>query len=432
MTDFHHNIFYYYRGPDQSNPEKKDQQLENNTTKALANTLRYCSPIVAQLFLARLGITTKDKVEVELQKSNIGTEKIRSASQRLLLGLVDKGEKNEISIRARLAGPQPPTGDSCPDAWLYGEDFVVLIESKVGTSSLLPDQMCLHYQKLKRNAINQPVFQVHTWAEIHKFFVGLLPELNDKNDKFLVEQFSQYLEYKNMSEFSGFEEGMFEFFVQDQKDPDTKQWIRHTMDLFGKKLLDDDSQGLRALNKSFYTMHHVGNFGSQDNNFWVAFGREKFRDFAHQTISLHAYGLDIYANIELISVVDKLRKKLRIEEQKFRKIISEIPEPFSVRIEERKNKNVQKYDYYPIATLEAGVYKLPNSGPYGLKDPDSNRFFYLEELLKEIEYPYLTVRKQIDRKQVLDLSSKGNADILINKVLAIMRDFQPLVEFIND
>lgn len=37
MTDFHRNIFSYYKGASQ--PEQdREQQLEDNTTKALVNT----------------------------------------------------------------------------------------------------------------------------------------------------------------------------------------------------------------------------------------------------------------------------------------------------------------------------------------------------------------------------------------------------------
>jgi hypothetical protein len=427
VTDFHHNIFYYYRGPQQANPEQYDQQLEDNTTKALANTLRYCAPIVALKFLEWLEITASGNIEVELQKSTIGTEKIRRTSQRLLLGIVAVPENKEDPILSKLKGLA--TGDSRPDAWIYGEDFVVLIESKVGNASLELNQMRSHFQKLQKDTSRPVECKVQTWAEIHKFFTSLISVLTDK-DKWLVEQFTQYLEYKNMSEFSGFEETMFEFFVHTEKDSDIKQWIRSTMDLLGKEILLKPN-GLQSLNKSFYTMHHVGNFGAKDDHFWVAFGPKEFGNYAHQTISLYDYGLDVFANIELAPAIKKLREKIRNEKPRFREIVSELPEPFSVCIEERKNKQASIYNYYPIATLEAGVRKFPNLERYGLKDPKSNGFDYLEILLEQIQFPYVFLRKRIKRMQLLELSSKGNADALVDQVLTIMRNFQPLVEFIN-
>ena len=57
MADFHHNIFYYYRGALLSDQDR-ERQLENNTTKTLVNTLSHCSPVVSEQFLDWLGIKT--------------------------------------------------------------------------------------------------------------------------------------------------------------------------------------------------------------------------------------------------------------------------------------------------------------------------------------------------------------------------------------
>lgn len=426
MTDFHHNIFYYYRGLQQPKQGLCDQQLEDNTTKALVNTLKHCSPTVVVKFLEWLEITAIGEVEFELQKPTIGTEKIRRTSQRLLLGLVDKPSKKMDSICAELEGPI--NGDSRPDAWLYGENFVVLIESKVGNDSLKLDQMRCHFRKLEKDASQPPKCQVRTWADIHQFFVRLVSVLKGKN-RWLVEQFIQYLEWQGMTEFTGFEEGMFEFFVHDEKDVDTKRWIRDTIGLFAEKVLYGP-KGLQAFNVPFYESYHVGNFGSGDDHFWVAFGPKEFRKVCHQTIALYDYGLDVFVNVELSPAVKKLRTKIRNEKQKFRTMISDLPEPFKIQVEERKQKRPRIYDYYIIATLEGGVRKDYHPGPYGLKDPQSDGFDYLETLLEQIWFPSLSVKKNIDRNDVLELS-KGKGDGVVDEVVGIMKAFHPLVEFIN-
>ena len=428
MTDFHDNVFYYYRGARQSQQGQYDQQLEDNTTKALVNTLQHCNPSVALRFLEWLGIETTGRVRVELQKASIGRERIRSALQRLLLGLVAVPKPRDDSIASELNGPVD--GDSRPDAWLYGEGFVVLIESKVGDASLRSDQMSCHLRKLQVDTKHQPKCQVRTWADVHQFF-RRLSELNDK-DKWLVEQFSQYLEWKGMTEFTGFEEWMFPFLVSDEQDAENKARIRHAMEGFGEKILDEPN-GLRALDASFYEMGNVGNFHSGDDHFWVAFGPAKpanFRNLAHQTISLYDYGLDVFVNVELSPAVNLLRERLRDARQTFIELVTALPGPFSVRIEERKKlAQPRNFDYYPIATLEAGTYRRPHSGRYGLKNPASSEFNDLDRLL-EIEYPYFSLRRRIERKQVLNLSS-GNGDALVDKVLSVMKEFHPLVAFIN-
>jgi hypothetical protein len=145
MTDFHDNIFNYYRGPEQAQQRKYDAQLENNTTKALVNTLQHCDPAVAIKFLEWLGIKgikTTAKVGIELQRQTIGEERIRRAPQRVLLGLVAERKPGGDVATAKADGRG--NGESRPDAWLYGEDFVVAIESKVGDAPLQPSQMQGH------------------------------------------------------------------------------------------------------------------------------------------------------------------------------------------------------------------------------------------------------------------------------------------------
>jgi hypothetical protein len=111
-----------------------------------------------------------------------------------------------------------------------------------------------------------------------------------------------------------------------------------------------------------------------------------------------------------------------------------LPEPFSIQIQERKKheKRPRTYRPYVIAELEAGVRKDKDydPGPYGLKDPQSAGFGYLETLLEQIKYPDIFVRKRIDRKQVLVLS-RGGGDALVDEVIRTMKAFHPLVEFIN-
>jgi len=428
MTDFHHNIFYYYRGAqrsDQDREQQRDPQLEDNTTKALINTLEHCSPTVVLEFLDWLGITETGQVRFELQKATLGEGKIRSKSQRLLLGLVpSKGDEDPCS-KLEESVKEPATGDSRPDAWLYGDGFVVLIESKV-KGPLEPNQMQQHYQKLQVGAGRKPRCEVRTWAKMHQFFatrVLVLPELSDK-DKWIVQQFTQYLEWNNMAEFTGLEEGIFDFFVT-HDDEDTRRWVRDTMQSFAKRILD----GLQAFDDSFYQNYDVGMLHLKDDHCWAAFGPggKEYRQWAHQTVSLDAYGVDVFVNVELKHATNiLLKERVRQDKQKFREIILGLPGQFSIHVEERKKKQAAVYDYHSIASLESYSLKHPESelGQYG--------FDYIETLLERVCLPYLTVRRRIDRNQALELSQKDQGRALVDEVIRIMRAFHPLVEFINE
>jgi hypothetical protein len=421
MTDFYQNIFYYYRGAKESDQER-ERQLEDNTTKALINTLQHCDTVVATKFLEWVEIKAPSETEYVLQKPTIGGERIHFKSQRLLLGIVGTSKAANESISAQLTGT--PVGDSRPDAWLYGKDFVVLLESKVGESALELDQMLCHWHKLRPDVYPPPRCRVLTWAKVHNFFVDLLPALKDQN-RWLVEQFTEYLERTEMTDFVGFEEEIFEFFVRREKDTDVQKWVRGTMQALAEKILHGD-QGLKVFNR-FYEDYHVGNFGSEDDHYWVAFGPTKFKEAAHQTISLYDYGLEVFVNVELLRAVDKLRKKIQSDDLLFRQVISQLPAPFTVQIQERREKRPRVYDCYTIAEVEGGVYKQV---PYGLKDAQSPGFEYIQALVQQIRYPYLSIRRRITRKQVLELS-KGNGEALVNEIIDILKAFHPVVDFIN-
>ena len=183
----------------QAGTQQYDQQLEDNTTKALTNTLIHTSPEVANRFLQWLGIPSRGTPKVELQRKTIGRHRISRTSHRLLLGLVAKTAQHGNTVDTSLAGPIE--GDSRPDAWIFGDDYVVLIESKVGDAQLQTEQMKRHFQKLCGESSQQPRCEQRTWADVHQFFIRVASELESKGrDKWLIRQFTQYLEWQGMTE----------------------------------------------------------------------------------------------------------------------------------------------------------------------------------------------------------------------------------------
>ncbi|MGA2062813.1 MAG: hypothetical protein ABSG67_20260 [Thermoguttaceae bacterium] len=440
MTDFHHNIFYYYSGPNYSKQKQYDQQLENNTTKALVNTLKYCDKFVANSFLAWLGIHTTSNMAVEFQKATIGRERIRLArEQRLLLAITQKPRPDGGNSYSRLK--LSDTQESRPDAWLFGEDFVVLMESKIGDGALNSCQMKHHYNTLLAGTREKPRCLVRTWSNVHGFFNSILPRLNEK-DKWLVGQFTQYLEYQCMSDFTGFEEWMFDFFIQEEKDEKEKNLIRHSMEGFSEKVLEG---GLKALDPDFYEQAWLGNISRKGNSVWVAFvplvKPKVFTRKVHQTISLSDRGLKVFVNFESQHTIKLLRKRMRNNDDKKRLIdlLARSPSPFLVRIDRKVQRQNQPriFDGYPLAELVGGEYMSGKPGLYGLKNPESRAFASFENLLFEknkdgrFELAYIAISKQIDRKEVLRLS-KGTGERLVKEVFGIMKKFHPIVQFIND
>jgi len=225
-----------------------------------------------------------------------------------------------------------------------------------------------------------------------------------------------------LAEFTGLEEEMFNFFIT-HDDEDTRRWVRDTVQSFAEKIKAE----LNDLD-SFYQDYDVGTLRSKDEACWVAFGpgKRKYRQWAHQTVSLKAYALDVFVNVELKPAIVRLRKKIRQDKQAFREIISRLlpDEPFNVQVEERKQRQASLYDYHRIVRLEARYLKNPELGPHG--------FDYIEMLLEQVSLPYLTVTRRIDRDSALELSRKDQGRSLVDEVVRIMQAFHPLVKFIND
>ena len=425
MADFHRNIFSYFRGASQPEHDR-EQQIEDNTTKALVNTLEHCSPDVVIRFLQWLGISDPGNVIFEQQRITIGDERIRHKPHRLLLAIV--GTKNPLNQSVCDQLPVTTVGDSRPDAWLYGDNFVVLIESKTGESTLDLNQMACHWNKLWGGSLRseRKDVRVVTWAEVHEFFLDLMRGLGDAKSKWLAEQFTQYLEWTGMTDFVGFKEEMFEFFVASERDPDMKKWVRDAVAGLGDKVLFG-KDGLQKFD-DFYSHKHIGNLAKESDHYWVAFGPEKsFRNWAHQTISLYEQKLDVFVNVELMPPIRRLRKKIKAGG--FREVMCDLPAPFTVFIEERKpTKQPRVFGYFPVASVETVIYE---NCRYGLADAHSTGFEYIERLLFDIEYPYISVRRSIDRKEVVELS-ESNGKPLVAEVLDTLKGFHPLVKYIND
>jgi len=58
-----------------------------------------------------------------------------------------------------------------------------------------------------------PRFIVHSWKEVHGFFQNLIESTSGKN-KWLINQLIKYLEYIGMSDFVGFNDEIFDYFIR--------------------------------------------------------------------------------------------------------------------------------------------------------------------------------------------------------------------------
>ena len=219
----------------------------------------------------------------------------------------------------------------------------------------------------------------------------------------------------------GLEVEIFDYFIK-HDDKNARKLVLDTVEALAGKVRSQ----LNTISP-FYQDFDIGNLPSKADNCWVAFGprNNKYRKWAHQTISINSQGVDIFVNIETKPATDRLKEKINKERQSFRKMILDLifDLPLTIQVEERINRQASLYDYYLIARIESKYIKDPIVGLRSLE--------YLEYLLDKIPFPYLTMRKNIERNVILNLSEKDKGNTLVTHIVNIMQAFHPFVRFIN-
>jgi len=238
MSERYHNIFDYYRGPSKGRDSEKTRALENNVTKALINALELTNGNgrgkVCKCFISWLAKTTEVKLEpcavrgFLLQKSKPGDEYLSSGRTKRILGIVPHAFVEDIC--PGKAGTESRT--SLPDAWLLGKDWTILIESKYDGG--LDRNQVRRHNKILKSKYKKPV--VISWRQIYNFFnknkFKNKPYL-DARDKFLIDQFCDFLYQEQLAGFTGLKDAKyFDFFdakKQQKTDKEEKEEIRREL-----------------------------------------------------------------------------------------------------------------------------------------------------------------------------------------------------------
>lgn len=348
--DLHHNIFYSYRGPDTVGADRDRRQLENNLTKALINTLSLGGEAVWRPFLSELGLANATGTKFLLQRRDLPSGSAATRRDRVLLGI---SKKKSAWVPDGGVGTDGAY-EGVPDAWVYGEKFAVLVESKVNDGDFSQGQMQAHLARLWSIEPKPPEIILKTWGQIHCLFSRLLPSLPDKSSQqLLVKQFIEFLEYSSMSEFTGFRLDHFHYFLL-HDDEDARRWIREQVKYFAIDVL-------ASLQKSapFYEAYDIGNLKLADSYCWVAFGPRgrAYRRVTHQTMSLASDGLHVFVNTELKSATDRLKSVLKRSHAVFRAALQQLHawEPFELVLEEKVKRQASLYDYTPKMRLHSSL-----------------------------------------------------------------------------
>ena len=406
--DLHHNLFYSYRGPNADSADR-DRQLENNLTKALINALSLGGDAVWRPFLADLGLQAVRSAEFLLQRRDLPSGSASKKRDRVLLG-ISKVKSDWVPD----FGLQP-TYASVPDAWIYGDGFAVLVESKV-IGDFSSDQMCAHLACLGGGT--PPKFVKRTWREIHSFFRALLPQMTDSSSRLLVSQFVQFLEFSAMSEFTGFQLDHFHYFLM-HDDDDARRWVREQVESFAAQV----QTGLRAF-APFYEAYDVGALRLTDSSCWAAFGLRppEYRKVTHQTILLCSDGLRVFVNTELKNAADQLKSVLIHSEAGFRGALQRLHEldPFQLVLEERIQRQASKYGYTPKMQLHSSML-VEATGDVAWRA--------FTQTINRLPLPYLRIERLVPAAKLIELSK---CDKAVQHVVDTLTQNHAIVSLLND
>jgi hypothetical protein len=261
MSRPHHNIFFYYRGPSaresRQEGERYQQQVEDNSTKALINMLEHGGPDVVRSFLRRFapalaaGWPPEASPELFLQRGPTGA---LPSGRRLLLGL---------SVLGQVDGPlvAREDGSRVDAAILVPGVGLLAVEVKV-VDDLDGPQLARHAQRW--SVVEQPLLA--RWADVWRW--GRDEHLRRNGIAgFLLGQFCEYLEILGFAPWAGFRGEDFDFFLQPSWEQRTI--VRNRVSGAWERIADELDESESALLGRFAS----GRLGLHDATAWAQTNR---------------------------------------------------------------------------------------------------------------------------------------------------------------
>lgn len=416
MRDPHQNIFYYYRGPSKKSRDLlHDIQVEDNTTKALINILEFTKKVdfdpLLNSFLQLIGVSQKQITSFGLQKHE---------------------------ERSR------------PDGVINFADAKVSIESKVA-SPLDLDQIYRHLESLKQNdllvvitnnetekekikRLNDSKIKYVSWKDIHRNFLRVANEIRyNKRLKVVFEilkDFINYLEVIVMTEFSGFKDEDFDFWVT--MDKNYIRTLKGRLKSLATEIVKELPERLKK-----YSEKKVGNISKKvhDERFaWVAIKKPANKnDIFHQcnfTIEVSKSNLCINAVIRNGRTSDKGKpvgvfyKKISEDTGRFLDIISNIKVNGSIVISRRLpkvGKVVRIGNEKWVRFFEIKLHDIKNK----------EDVLYLCRILKKADIkpslPGIHIRYFINRGEMI----LAEPEALKKDILKTIVSFEPILNFLE-
>jgi len=283
------NIFYYYRGPSSVMENSINSQIEDNTTKALINTLEMSDKKLLWNLLTDLNI------------------------------IVPKSENIKFDL-------QVSKSTSRPDALILIDDVEILIECKVKLI-LTEDQLKRHISELKKGyllcitkrkedekvvlSLDDKRIIYISWDKIYLLFKETFAKIAERKSLFIISQFLEYLEVINMAPFTGWNKKDFEAFLNINEDTkrELRLRVKDKFKLYMIQILDVvDKANILSVH-----IYEVGNVNINSDHIWGTLRKnsgEKTVNIVHFNFVIDADSFSMGIQVEGSKPTQKVFNKM--------------------------------------------------------------------------------------------------------------------------
>jgi hypothetical protein len=418
MRDPHQNIFFYYRGPSKNRElSLYDFQVEDNTTKSLINVLEFCCQAgyedLLNTFLKAINAPKRPVASFRLQK---GLDDSRTDA---LIDLADYNIHIESKVRARLDISQIERHLTSIDS----QDILVVITNN-------------RQDKKHISEIGDQRLRYLDWAEVHKLCLKSVEAI--RGDKHmvailhLIEQFIDYMEVVVMTEFNGFKNSDFDFWVDPNPYyvPILRKKLEALATIIKEKLPRDIGQEY-----SFIKPGNIARSGKDERFAWVAIKRPKDgKDIFNQcnfTIEVSKSCLDINTVVrngrthQMRTPIGVFYNKITNNPERFLQVIKGIKQEARIVVSRRLPRAGKR--------IMPGNEKWVKFFDMKLSDiANKQDVLYLGDVLKKADKdpgaPGIHFRYSIDRgaKVLVDPAA------LEKEIISTITEFKPILAYLEE
>jgi hypothetical protein len=373
-------------------------QLENNTTKAFINVLENCSlNISKQIIDSIVGesiASDSKKLHFTLQESTIGKERITGFQKKVVLGISPDGKIENVK-RSKMTR-------ELPDAWMWGDNFVVLLENK--TRGELDSSQLDRYSKL----LGGCRIVARSWKnDIYPAIAETISKSDlDETDRFLVSEFRRYMEITQLSTFQGFDIQDFSRLLSEDEDE-----LNYTLNKF-ESLAALLEEPLRRMGLKQYT-------GKTRD--WHGYAR-RFKHYKCYQLANFAVFEEqgVKVKLHIGSGPDLIRLKRRADTKAFRKLL--------MRLKENSKRSGREYEIMVQERESIARYNTDSAMEYTLYSSwmTQGRLNQLIKMIRSTDKMWFSIYQTFKPTEAAELGTK-----IVNRIVEVVESLLPIYRYVT-